>query len=172
MATAADTNLANDLAMRRSRYSGIYLLIYERVRAAAAKSRVMSPNGDGSLTPLANFAVGASCAALATTLTHPPDVVRAMEHASMPLRLVLRWKLTPLVLANLQVRTRLQLELGSAASAADALRCAKQMVASEGVRSLFLGLTPRLAKRALQMGLTWMVVEEAMRRAGSSWSFR
>ena len=72
--------------------------------------------------------------------------------------------------------TRLQLNIGQPRSGPIRLRdgvdAFRTIVRTDGARGLFLGLTPRLVKRALQMGLTWMLVEEALKRAGETWTFR
>lgn len=43
----------------------------------------------------------------------------------------------------------------------------KQMLREEGLRVFLLGSGPRVAKRALQMAITWSIVEEVTRRLGS-----
>ena len=43
----------------------------------------------------------------------------------------------------------------------------KQMLREEGLRVFLLGSGPRVAKRALQMAITWTIVEEVTRQLGS-----
>ncbi|XRB13601.1 solute carrier family 25, member 38 [Pseudoscourfieldia marina] len=134
--------------VRDAPYSGLYLLLYERAREYARSQPSLCTGEEGVLTRWASFGVGASCSAIATAITHPPDVVR----------------------------TRLQLNIGQPRSGPIRLRdgvdAFRTIVRTDGARGLFLGLTPRLVKRALQMGLTWMLVEEALKRAGETWTFR
>ncbi|GAQ90172.1 mitochondrial substrate carrier family protein [Klebsormidium nitens] len=80
-----------------------------------------------------NFMSGGLAGGGATLATHPPDVVR----------------------------TRLQ--LSSSGNRRGALATARHIVQTEGVSSLFAGITPRVAKRAMQMALTWSLYEELTR---------
>ena len=43
----------------------------------------------------------------------------------------------------------------------------RSILASEGPRGLWLGLGPRVAKRALSTAVTWTLFEEAVRRSTS-----
>ena len=98
---------------------------------------------DAAQSAPARFLTGATCSGLATFITHPPDVIR----------------------------TRLQLERskGGGRSIAAVVR---KLITEEGVSALYLGAAPRVLKRALQMGMTWMLVEEALKRLGGEFSFR
>jgi len=124
--------------VRDAPYSGIYLMLYERARKLVA-----SALPEHAETPPVRFLTGASCSAMATLITHPPDVIR----------------------------TRLQLERATGSTRGIAAVVTK-LVREEGLSAFYLGAAPRCLKRAMQMGVTWMLVEEAMKWLGHEFSFR
>ena len=73
---------------------------------------------------------------MATLVTHPPDVVRA----------------------RLQLYRASQLSKGAQLATLPALRIA-DIVRQEGVRALWSGITPRIARRTLQQAMTWTLFE-------------
>ncbi|KAI1180552.1 solute carrier family 25 member 38 [Nemania sp. FL0916] len=64
------------------------------------------------------------------------------------------------------VKTRIQLQPSVYRNMVHACRT---MVASEGVRSLYDGLALRMTRKAISSALAWMLYEELIRRAESTW---
>ncbi|KAH6646494.1 mitochondrial carrier domain-containing protein [Truncatella angustata] len=65
------------------------------------------------------------------------------------------------------VKTRIQLQPREYRNTFQAIR---KVVAEEGVRSLYDGLALRLTRKAISSALAWMVYEELIRRAETTWS--
>ena len=65
------------------------------------------------------------------------------------------------------VKTRIQLQPQRYRNTAHA---ARRMVTEEGIRSLYDGLALRMARKALSSALAWMLYEELIRRAESTFS--
>jgi solute carrier family 25, member 38 len=65
------------------------------------------------------------------------------------------------------VKTRIQLQSRDYRNMFQATR---KMVTEEGVRSLYDGLALRLARKAISSALAWMVYEELVRRAETTWN--
>ncbi|RYO99540.1 hypothetical protein DL764_006781 [Monosporascus ibericus] len=63
------------------------------------------------------------------------------------------------------VKTRIQLQPHSYRNMAQASR---RMIVEEGVRSLYDGLVLRMTRKALSSALAWMLYEELVRRAGTT----
>ncbi|KAK7757868.1 MICOS complex subunit mic13 [Diatrype stigma] len=67
------------------------------------------------------------------------------------------------------VKTRLQLQ---PQRYRNMVQAARKMVAEEGVRSLYDGLTLRMTRKAMSSALAWMLYEELVRRAESTFQGR
>jgi solute carrier family 25, member 38 len=65
------------------------------------------------------------------------------------------------------VKTRIQLQ---PQAYTNMFQAATRMVTEEGVRSLYDGLALRLTRKALSSALAWMLYEELIRRAETTWS--
>ncbi|KAG7152123.1 Mitochondrial glycine transporter like protein [Verticillium longisporum] len=65
------------------------------------------------------------------------------------------------------IKTRIQLQ---PQAYPNMYRACRKMLAEEGVRSLFDGLTLRMSRKALSSALAWTVYEELMRRAERVWN--
>lgn len=65
------------------------------------------------------------------------------------------------------VKTRIQLQPHQYRNTFQAIR---KMVTEEGVRSLYDGLALRLTRKAISSALAWMLYEEIVRRAETTWS--
>ncbi|CAI5477673.1 unnamed protein product [Closterium sp. Yama58-4] len=90
--------------------------------------RISTDDGHAVRT-VSTMAAGAAAGALATILTHPPDVVR-----------------THLQLATLHATPGKPLTMLGATSA---------IYKSQGLPGFFRGVVPRVLKRSMQQALTW-----------------
>ena len=117
--------------LRDAPYSGLYLLMFTHLR-----DRLDAAGYAGS--PHLSFLAGALAGSLATFATHPPDVVRT----------------------RLQLQHNMALGGGGAAAGGRALATGyASIVRQEGMRALWTGVTPRIARRTLQQGMTWTIFE-------------
>ena len=119
----------------------------------------------GVASPGLSFLAGALAGGLATLVTHPPDVMRTrlqLQRASAsalranggvppPVRLLRFW-LASAVLALTRTRTVPQPGM------LPAVRL-REIVRQEGVKALWSGITPRIARRTLQQAMTWSLFE-------------
>ncbi|CAI5521952.1 unnamed protein product, partial [Closterium sp. Naga37s-1] len=112
--------------LRDAPYSGIYLVLYSRMRSLI-HDRISTDDGHAART-VSTMAAGAAAGALATILTHPPDVVR-----------------THLQLASLRATPGKPLTMLGATSA---------IYKSQGLPGFFRGVVPRVLKRSMQQALT------------------
>ncbi|CAI5502793.1 unnamed protein product, partial [Closterium sp. Naga37s-1] len=117
--------------LRDAPYSGIYLVLYSRMRSLI-HDRISTDDGHAARTA-STMAAGAAAGALATILTHPPDVVR-----------------THLQLATLHATAGKPLTMLGATSA---------IYKSQGLPGFFRGVVPRVLKRSMQQALTWTLFE-------------
>eukprot|EP00238_Polyblepharides_amylifera_P010059 CAMPEP_0196590768 /NCGR_PEP_ID=MMETSP1081-20130531/67483_1 /TAXON_ID=36882 /ORGANISM="Pyramimonas amylifera, Strain CCMP720" /LENGTH=292 /DNA_ID=CAMNT_0041913961 /DNA_START=326 /DNA_END=1204 /DNA_ORIENTATION=- len=120
--------------VRDAPFSGLYLLLYTRLKAAANEVPVLQD----SMSPFViNFMSGALAGAAATLLTHPPDVIRT--------RLQLQYHAT----------------LPGAIAAGKKVEVSLMGIArNEGFKALWVGVGPRVLRRTLQTAITWSLYEE------------
>jgi len=118
-------------------FSGLYYLTYEALHRVRADI-----TNDETRHTTQTFAVGLLAGAIATTVTHPFDMIKTRvqlgEHA------------VPSMFA-------------STTKTNSALDVAKQVVRSEGAFGLFRGLTLRIVKRPLTTAVVWTAYEFARR---------
>lgn len=128
--------------MRDAPFSGLYLLMYTRLKKAVEESQVLPPN-----TPpyVLNLLCGAFAGGVATLATHPPDVVRARHQLKLFSK--------PGAAA-----------VGSAGAGGASLL---GILRNEGVRALWVGAGPRVARRTVQMAMTWAMYEELVQYISS-----
>jgi solute carrier family 25, member 38 len=120
--------------LRDAPYSGLYLVMFTHLR-----DRLDAAGYSGS--PHLSFLAGALAGSLATFATHPPDVVRT----------------------RLQLRHNLSLGGGGGGGGGvpppPLPTSYAAIVRQEGLRALWTGVTPRIARRTLQQGMTWTIFE-------------
>eukprot|EP00850_Spirogloea_muscicola_P024111 SM000444S16339 [mRNA] locus=s444:107:1827:+ [translate_table: standard] len=121
---------------RDAPYSGLYLLMYDNLRCFLRNELKQN-------TPQTtiNFVAGAVAGGSATLLTHPPDVVTTKHQLHLP-------------------RCHVELAFLYLINNLTPLKALQE----HGVRGFFKGVTPRVAKRALQQALSWTLFEEITRR--------
>ncbi|KAM3418788.1 Mitochondrial glycine transporter [Cercospora zeina] len=128
-------------AVRDAPYAGLYVLLYEQSKAQLAKlsKLVPGPNGEPGVRSMGSNA----------TINFMSGVVAAMAA-------------TTLTNPFDAIKTRLQIAPGKYRNLVQA---ARTMLAEEGVRSMFYGLSLRIGRKAVSSALTWTVYEELIRRA-------
>ena len=134
---------------RDAPYSGLYVIsfVYAKqwlgVVDGSNQRKGNMDEGGSLLVTLRIFFAGVAAGTLATTMTHPADVIK----------------------------TRLQLQpvVAGGTGFVNGRMIAKEVgrvLAREGVRGFFTGLPARVLKRATSTALTWTLFEEGMRRSG------
>ncbi|KAI0478668.1 mitochondrial carrier domain-containing protein [Xylariaceae sp. FL0804] len=135
-------------AVRDAPYAGLYVVAYEQFkkRLGALRSRTRIPSGEG-------------------------------RHANMQGSLPATINFTSGALAGATcsfvsnpfdaIKTRIQLQPREYRNMFHACR---KMVAEEGVRSLYDGLALRMTRKAISSALAWMMYEELVRRAETTWN--
>lgn len=135
-------------AVRDAPYAGLYVLFYEqfkkRLSVVYGKSKEVG-GGAGSSTMGSSLAasINFSSGALASA---------ACSFITNPFD---------------AVKTRIQLQPHEYTNMFQAVR---KIVTEEGVRSLYDGLALRLTRKAISSALAWMVYEELIRRAETTWT--
>ena len=138
-------------AARDAPYAGLYVLTYEqfkkRLSALCDDSRSDGRSGEGG-------GGGGMRSSLAATINFGSGALAGAtcSFASNPFD---------------AVKTRIQLQPQRYRNTAHA---ARRMVTEEGIRSLYDGLALRMARKALSSALAWMLYEELVRRAESTFS--
>ncbi|KAI9221354.1 mitochondrial carrier domain-containing protein [Blastocladiella britannica] len=119
--------------MRDVPYAGIYVALYEQLKAAA-RTAAITAGGDPAAPASAatTMACGVAAGTLATCVTQPFDLLR----------------------------TRVQL---SPQQYPNSLVAARKVLAAEGVRGFFSGMVPRLVRKPLHAAITWTVYEAVVR---------
>lgn len=128
-------------AVRDAPYAGLYVLIYEQSKAQL-----------GALTTIVTDSEGRAMArsgSSSATINFFSGVLAAMAA-------------TTLTNPFDAIKTRLQIAPGRYRNM---LQAARTMLAEEGVRSMFYGLSLRIGRKAVSSALTWTVYEELIRRA-------
>jgi solute carrier family 25 protein 38 len=129
--------------LRDAPYSGLYFTAFTSLKGALGIGGTeAAPGTPAWVLPLKTFAAGLCAGAIATTLTHPADVLK----------------------------TRLQLQpppLGRGAAVGRVLLGeAARVLREEGVPGLFTGLQARVLKKATSTAFTWTIFEQGMRSTG------
>ncbi|KAI5370525.1 Putative mitochondrial carrier protein [Septoria linicola] len=130
-------------AVRDAPYAGLYVLIYEQSKAQLANLSKIVPGSDGQP---AIRSMGSNA-----TINFMSGVLAATAA-------------TTLTNPFDAIKTRLQIAPGKYRNLVQA---ARTMLAEEGVRSMFYGLSLRIGRKAVSSALTWTVYEELIRRAES-----
>ena len=124
---------------RDAPFSGLNLLIFTQTRSMMREfARMQNREADAADT----FIAGALAGACATFLTHPPDVIRT----------------------RVQLGRMMALEGGGKPPAISLLK----IVREEGVRALWIGSLPRVARRTFQQAITWTMFDVVSRALGGS----
>lgn len=116
-------------------FSGLYVLIYTRLKAALELEFPDAP------TYGVHFASGVVAGVLATTVVHPADVMKTRMQLSI-LDKGAHGELT-------SVRNSLSLR-----------QTARKILADEGWRGFKKGIVPRVLKRTLSTAVTWTIYEQ------------
>ena len=151
-------------------------MMYTRLKKAVEESQVLPPN-----TPpyVLNLLCGAFAGGVATLATHPPDVVRARHQLKLfskpgaaavgsagaaasplppnPHPTHRRGRAPRRRAADRTVRVH------AGAGGASLLG----ILRNEGVRALWVGAGPRVARRTVQMAMTWAMYEELVQYISS-----
>ncbi|KAI1840501.1 hypothetical protein JX265_008602 [Neoarthrinium moseri] len=134
-------------AVRDAPYAGLYVLFYEQF-----KKRLSTLYGKAEST------VGAT-----HTSTMGSSLAASINFSSGALASAACSFITNPFDA---VKTRIQLQPQEYKNTLQAMR---RIVAEEGARSLYDGLSLRLTRKAISSALAWMVYEELVRRAETTW---
>mmetsp|Transcript_69 Transcript_69/g.135 ORF Transcript_69/g.135 Transcript_69/m.135 type:complete len:327 (-) Transcript_69:1342-2322(-) len=124
--------------LRDAPFSGLNLVMYTQMRGVMNNYAASQGRETNAFETLV---AGAIAGGLATFATHPPDVIR----------------------------TRIQLQK----SALDVGRSITQtslrgIIAEEGIRALWVGSLPRIARRTIQQAVTWSLYEYVARSLGGT----
>ena len=128
-------------AVRDAPYAGLYVLLYEQSKAQLASLSKLVPGPDGQ--------PGVRSMGSNATINFMSGVVAAMAA-------------TTLTNPFDAIKTRLQI---APRKYRNLVQAARTMLAEEGVRSMFYGLSLRIGRKAVSSALTWTVYEELIRRA-------
>lgn len=115
---------------RDAPFSGLYLVLYAKLRALANEK--LAPIG--APVSVSTLMAGALAGALATVMTHPPDVIR----------------------------TQMQLRAASAGGGR-IWHTSRAIWRAHGVGGFFRGVLPRVLKRSLHQAVAWTIFEEFSR---------
>jgi solute carrier family 25 protein 38 len=126
---------------RDAPFSGLNLLVFTQTRALMKEVARMQNREVGAVD---TFIAGALAGAGATFLTHPPDVIRT------------RVQLGQMMSAQ-----------GNGRASAPALSMAS-IVREEGIRALWVGSLPRVARRTIQQAITWSMFDFVSRAFGGN----
>jgi len=124
--------------LRDAPFSGLNLVLYTQMR------RVMNDfaaSQGREVNTFETFVAGAIAGGLATFATSPPDVIRT--------RLVLQKSAMDAGRASVQTSLR-------------------GIVAEEGLRALWVGSLPRIARRTIQQAVTWTLYEYVAKSLGGT----
>lgn len=128
-------------AVRDAPYAGLYVLLYEQSKAQLASLSKLVPGPDGQ--------PGVRSMGSNATINFMSGVVAAMAA-------------TTLTNPFDAIKTRLQI---APRKYRNLVQAARTMLAEEGVKSMFYGLSLRIGRKAVSSALTWTVYEELIRRA-------
>lgn len=138
-------------AMRDAPYAGLYVLFYEQFKKRL--SRIYGPTTSSSLSldPASSAAGMASSASATINFSSGALAGATCSFISNPFDAIkTRIQLQPHVYRNM-------------------FHACQMMVTHEGVRSLYDGLALRMTRKAISSALAWMLYEELIRRAESTW---
>lgn len=128
-------------AVRDAPYAGLYVLLYEQSKAQLAGLSQLVPGPDGQ--------PGVRSMRSNATINFMSGVVAATAA-------------TTLTNPFDAIKTRLQI---APQKYRNMVQAARMMLAEEGVKSMFYGLSLRIGRKAISSALTWTVYEELIRRA-------
>jgi solute carrier family 25 protein 38 len=129
-------------AARDAPYAGLYVLFYEQFKKRLGSLQGQSISTSSAMGSSMAATINFSSGALAST---------ACCFITNPLD---------------AVKTRIQLQ---PQQYKNTLQSARKIVVEDGVRALYDGLTLRLARKATGSALAWMLYEELIRRAETTW---
>lgn len=138
-------------AMRDAPYAGLYVLSYEQFKKRL--SRIYGPSSSSlPLDPVSSAAAGMAGSASATINFSSGALAGATcSFISNPFD---------------AIKTRIQLQPHVYRNT---FHACQMMVTREGIRSLYDGLALRMTRKAISSALAWMLYEELIRRAESTW---
>lgn len=138
-------------AVRDAPYAGLYVLFYEQFKRRLSVVYGKSKQEAGGLGSSDSGAMGSSLAA-SINFSSGALASAACSFITNPFD---------------AVKTRIQLQ---PREYTNMFRAAKRMITEEGVRSLYDGLALRLTRKAISSALAWMLYEELIRRAETTWT--
>ncbi|KAI0404961.1 solute carrier family 25 member 38 [Xylaria palmicola] len=135
-------------AMRDAPYAGLYVVSYEQFKKRLGHMYGPGPGSDHAPAPAAGMAGSVSAT---INFTSGALAGATCSFISNPFDAVkTRIQLQPHVYRNM-------------------FHACQMMVTREGVRSLYDGLALRMTRKAISSALAWMLYEEFIRRAESTW---
>lgn len=136
-------------AVRDAPYAGLYVLFYEQF-----KKRLSSLYGQGKGAPGTAGASSSMDSSRAASINFSSGALAstACSFLTNPFD---------------AVKTRIQLQ---PQAYRNTFQAGRRMVMEEGVRSLYDGLSLRMTRKAISSALAWMVYEELVRRAETTWN--
>jgi solute carrier family 25, member 38 len=143
-------------ALRDAPYAGLYVVFYEGFKSRLSAT-VGSRRGSGEGSAATRFAGNPTTTAVAAPSTMPVSTAAAINFGSGLMAATLCT-----VISNPfdAVKTRIQLQ---PAVYRNMYQTGVKMVAEEGLRSLWGGLTLRLSRKALSSALAWTLYEELIK---------